>query len=486
MNTAGWRNELESFIGPSIHLTAKPLENILDMAVRAGCKTILVEKDYVDTDYLDEYATFYCRSFFDYPSKCTRLHFFKKNVSKDALFDLKDFVPNKDYFGFSVVRPIRSFRTSRTAIQFPEENEDTTYILCKANFGVNLLGWPLSVCGAPFIQQETNVSVCAQAALWMLALYMHQKYETPRFKPSEITKMATQYIFAGPVRDGLSDVQILSALREMGFSPVKFSQYSPDKTAEVIYSYVESEIPVILGLTFGDSEDGHAVVAVGHDFHVRPDPLPSWTSNINWIDNLFVLDDNLGPYQRFPLSTGLPSCYSIANVSHVFVPVPPGISMQANDVLDSISPLLKTAINGIISAIGHPDLQYSPEELSGLVFRTYLTRSNTFKEYLQPDMDSGFAAVYRNMPMPKYIWVIEISVPSLINVGNSRERKIIGEIVVDPTADRHRKHFFWLVFHLYGRMLVRRKGQHKDTDDFEIYANLGEEPYGHLVRRPSL
>jgi len=48
-----------------------------------GAKTIVVENDYIDRDYLEDYAGYYVRCFECYERVCTRLHFFPTSFSKD-------------------------------------------------------------------------------------------------------------------------------------------------------------------------------------------------------------------------------------------------------------------------------------------------------------------------------------------------------------------------------------------------------------------
>jgi hypothetical protein len=51
-------------------------------AVRA--RTIIVEHEYIDGDYLDDYAAFYAKSFAKYPRWCKRLHFFRDDITEVA------------------------------------------------------------------------------------------------------------------------------------------------------------------------------------------------------------------------------------------------------------------------------------------------------------------------------------------------------------------------------------------------------------------
>jgi len=42
-----------------------------------NARTIVIEENYVDHDYLDDYAAFYVKCLTDYPRKCKRLHSFQ-------------------------------------------------------------------------------------------------------------------------------------------------------------------------------------------------------------------------------------------------------------------------------------------------------------------------------------------------------------------------------------------------------------------------
>jgi len=71
-----------------------------------------------------------------------------------------------------------------------------------------------------------------------------------------------------------------------------------------------------------------------------------------------------------------------------------------------------------------------PQE--SIVTRSFLTSSKSFKRMRRGDaVPFGIADVYCEMPMPKFVWVCEISTPELFRVG-----KIAGEILFDATANR--------------------------------------------------
>lgn len=477
-----WQDKILDLVGPKEPHTVRPLKDVLDLAQHLGVKTVVLESRYVDTDFLDEFRTCYSHSFRCYPSLCKRIHFFKGSFTKEKLPSLN--LVEQGYLGLSLVRPISSFCTGRTILVSPKHNGDTMFTLCRAMFEANLAGNKLTIYGMPFIQQDTNVGVCAQAAMWMTSLYMHQKFGFPRFRPSEITAAATKSLTIGPVRRGLVPEQIICALHEMGYAPVIFTHYDPEVTARIIYAYVESELPVILLVQIG--LEGHAVVVCGHDFHHRRHINPSWESNIHWIDKFFIHDDATTPYAEMLLRGHVGKqrgvLYSIQeHARYIIVPVSPVITMQANDVFDHLDTLMER-LNDLIGLFG-PKAQafrFSDMELTGLVLRTYLRASNAFKTELSTNMSKLFQHRYKSMCMPRYIWVTEVSKHEHINKARSQDRKIIGEIVIDSTADRHAHMASYLAIHLLGRMIVRGPEENMPN---ALYIDPTEQPYGHLIRQ---
>lgn len=471
-----WQHQLFTSIGPSENHTLGPLRKILQIAKNLGTCTIIVEPSYIDSDFLDEYQQYYCKRFGDMASKCARIHFFKSCFTKREFPSLN--LQEQGYLGFSVVRPTSSFRTARTVLVSPNDDGDTQFTLCKEDFKANLCGNRLLVKGMPFMQQDTNVCVCAQAALWMSCLYLHQKYQVPRLKPSEISRIATEALTVGPIRKGLIPEQVLAALRKTGLEPLIFTHYDTELTARIIYAYVESELPVILLVKLGG--EGHAIVIIGHDFVAKRRVIRSWDSNIYWIDRFYIQDDASGPYGELLLRGKSRQVYTISqNAAYIIVPVPQNVSLQADDVFDHVA-VLKDHLNDFVDLFEDSEsFRFSASELSGLVFRTFLRSSNEFKTNLPRGMSDVFRHSYRSLPMPRYIWVTEISKARYINKTHSKDRKILGEIIMDSTADRHSAMKSYLAIHLLGRMFVRKP---LEEDPYVLYVDPSERPYAHLVR----
>lgn len=261
-----------------------------------NCKTVVFEREYVDKDYLDEYAAFYCRAFKKYSPRSTRLHFFAADFTDaeiprlDALLD-----SNKNaYLGFLVLRPTDLQRVGRTVLKPTLKDPDKEFIHCKAEFKAHILGQKFTIEAMPFIQQDTQVGACAQASLWMLARYMSRRFGHRDFLPAEINEMAKAKEAMGrslPAASGLTLRQMLDALEAMGLYAWSYSNNELDvcsehidaalplkpkakkkekeehkrfvrmiKLTDIAYRYIESGLPVIF------CTDNHAVVGIGHTY----------------------------------------------------------------------------------------------------------------------------------------------------------------------------------------------------------------------------
>ncbi len=90
-----------------------------------GAKTIVVEPQYVDRDYLQDFAAFYVSCFYPYNRFCSRVHFFREELSKASFVDIirgnatpKELQQFRDsYLGFIVVRPLPDAFIGRTQLR---------------------------------------------------------------------------------------------------------------------------------------------------------------------------------------------------------------------------------------------------------------------------------------------------------------------------------------------------------------------------------
>jgi len=225
-------------------------------------KTIVLEKGYYDADYRNTYYNFFSRKFAEYPSKTLRANFFSKKISAKMLFKLDRF--QDDYIGFIVIRPNRVRSIGRTLLN-PQKLKNIHGYVCMAEYPVHILGAELSAKGFPYISQDTDVTVCAHAACWMVFRYFSRRYDRyAEIWPYEVSQL-TQDVSMGRLvpSKGLTAWQITEMFSKFGFYPEIYMRDDPRQKPifdKLLYTYVESGLPVVAGLT----KHGHAITIIGH------------------------------------------------------------------------------------------------------------------------------------------------------------------------------------------------------------------------------
>lgn len=464
-----------------------PLKAVFAEVFDRGCKTVIEESDYVDTDFLSEYENFYARSFEKIPKYCKRLHFFSTEVKETDLIQLHEEQFKKAYIGFCVLRPIDVGKVGRTILSAPSSNHDF-FLLCKAPFNSHIMGAEFEVQAMPFMQQDTSVGACAHACMWMTALYMHKKISLPKFLPFQLTEFAARAVSYGsmmPNRKGLEIHQVQEALRLAGMQCVTsedFSKLKSDTIAEAdsraqkikqfVYPYMESELPVILTHKYS-SGVGHAVVVVGHNFSRNLNPrifkTPSgieYLSNVSWVPNFIVNNDGRGPYLTLPTDSMDPKEPSLKNLAFAIALLPPEVTNFAEDVESNV-----------IEFMSMWDRNVSTKDL---VFRTFMRASNRFlMDFNDRDIPQELKDKYRQMPMPKYIWITEISNKDYINQPDSKDRKVLGEFITDTTANPYGREKAFLSMRFLKNLVIHRKD---DEGQMEPFLLSSSAQYTGLVR----
>ncbi len=68
-----------------------------------------------------------------------------------------------------------------------------------------------------------------------------------------------------------------------------------------------------------------------------------------------------------------------------------------------------------------------------MVVRLFLTSSRSYKNYRSVNFaHKNLAKIYTHLPLPKFIWVAELSLKNFF-----LEDRVFGEIIIDATAARH-------------------------------------------------
>ncbi len=286
-----------------------------------SAKTILVERQYVDRDFLEDFAAYYVRCFESIGRLCSRLHFFDKAFNQDEFAALLDGGPQAgdleenlraSYLGFVVVKPLPQTVVGRTClVTYPSDNGRRHFPITRT-YAANLFGVRLEVKTLAFQEQDRVAAACATSALWSAfhgtgVLFQHR---IP--SPVEITQSATAVIL-GESRalpsGGLTKEQMATAIRQVGLEPTLINAADEAVFLSTTYAYVRGRVPALLLGSLENLEDpnkpkvlGHHAIVVagfslGHET-AKPQGRHGLRLTASRIDKLYCHDDQVGPFAR--------------------------------------------------------------------------------------------------------------------------------------------------------------------------------------------
>ena len=259
-----WSHLAEALGGGKLDVVRNTIRHLRTL----DAKSYVLEDPCIDRDYSTDYLHFYARTFRAHERHCKRVHFFSDDISPllsrplstDRLRQIQDFA-SASYCGFCVIRPLSTAPIGRTVLlaRVRDGFDMEATVTCRAEFDAHLLGVDLQVTGTAFLQQDARVGACAQVAIWAGMRHMHARYNYNWVSVADITRFATPTTATEAVSlpagsDFLTSERMIRAISEAGYQPLCFRR--PD-IGGAILPYVESGIPVILGLNI-DKTLGHA------------------------------------------------------------------------------------------------------------------------------------------------------------------------------------------------------------------------------------
>ena len=267
-----------SIIKEKLHSTY--FENYFD---ELKTKVILVEYDYVDRDFLEDYSGYYVRCFKEYNRKCTRVHFFgiefaesdfekllmgqSSNISIEIL--------QNSYHGFIVIKPLPRTIIGRTCLKTYDDDNGRRCYPTIHKYNVNLFGVSLTIDSLAFQEQDSVVAACATSALWSAFQRTGRIYHHQIPSPVEITKLASAIPSEFESRTfpskSLTGTQMVHAIRQVGLDPMGVSANDDFILKSTSYAYLRGGIPIILCVALWDTATpkpeflgGHAVTITGY------------------------------------------------------------------------------------------------------------------------------------------------------------------------------------------------------------------------------
>ena len=104
--------------------------------------------------------------------------------------------------------------------------------------------------------------------------------------------------------------------------------------------------------------------------------------------------------------------------------------------------------------LGRLSPSISPQDL---VVRIFLTSSKSYKQFRHGHpIPNQLDQLYLQLPMPKFVWICELSTRSLYPAG-----KILGEIIWDATAN-HNDPYAFLAIHYPQALIVNNRDSMAD------------------------
>jgi hypothetical protein len=483
---------------------------------------------YIDRFYLDLYCAVYARRMQDYDRFCIRVGFFSKWIKDEYAFITSDCeVLEKSFLGSMVIYPVMDNMIGRTllspeyALQVPKAN------VRLGNYEITFVGKRLKVKAFPYATRDPSAMSCAELAVLNLVDYYSQMYpDYHRLVPSQIFSDIDRNSFERRKPEtGISIEATSKVLCEEGFYPsvyylkpsvsgANFKDNLQFRLAkETILTYLESGIPLLLGVHLIREASNHVISAVGYekkeynaeDLKNIPDVSTmyglSYDANLvlkntaYLTESLIVMDDLQQPYKDMKLSIkqssgksgrfgnnvinvpcflGLENRYELKNV---VVPLSPHMIIDAEKAWKAFLLILKDNTLGWKSSIIQELLQeinskyvcyYSNNSSEGnsLYLRVFMASSRTFKQ----ERDKAFKGnnsvriLYDGMLFPRFIWVCEI-----YNEKGLQNKEAIGEIILDTTVNLDLQHMNFFLIHYPGIIITQDSFSEDDENaDFDV------------------
>lgn len=315
----------------------------------------------------------------------------------------------------------RSISDSISDAFLPIPKRDNCFVTCGKSYKSDDSFHP-TIVTVPYTTPTKVISLCSPASIWIVLTTLSYEFGKEYLSLVKINNHLSGESICGDV--GINEYSKL--FNDLGYSEhfyvgkKRYKFYNSDNEdfdeaimdSELLYAYIESEIPVYLVFKWNDlreelccgnpSEDYHTVVAIGHTLDK--------TGNVS----KFVIHDvSCGPFLE--ISKKMVD----ENLQEAVVILPKDIKMRYKNVLDSLINIWKgmfKIISEDYSKIGY--------------YRPFLMRSQRIKfwytnKHLYP---LEIQSMYSQADFPRYVWVFEISTPEL-----KKNNKCIGQIIFDAT-----------------------------------------------------
>lgn len=401
-----------------------------------GAKTIVVESDYLDNHYLDDYSEYYVKCFKNYQRTCNKLHFFTTSFNKSYFRKIINGEINykelqDSYLGYIILKKLPRSIIGKTCLA-TYSNDSKRKFPATRIYKTNLFGIPLKVESLTYQEQDTVVAACASSALWSIFNATGKLFQHEIPSPVKITKSALDGAYndsrSFPNR-GLTLQMIAKAINSVGLEPYKVSATSEFILKATAYAYLKAKIPALMAIRLKNVksnqtlDEGHAVAITGYKLEdelmtsVHYDLILKAAN----ISKFYVHDDQVGPFARMEFKQGqyLSTSFGRSNGEDNFQAIPYALTIPLYEKI-------RIPFDFVLQQVAQFDqlMKIHAEatengQLSRLEWDIYLINSMDLKEQLLIDKKvcpnkEGILL----KQLPEYVWCTEICTNnhSLVNV----------------------------------------------------------------------
>jgi hypothetical protein len=403
---------------------SKQSEYLYDYLSQQGAKTCVTEENYVDKDYLIDFAKFYSRSYNVEERHTIRFHFFSEEFKRDdlerCLNNCKDDLVAKlcsSYLGYIVRKPVKDaegkYFIGKTLLKTYNRgiNGDIREFL-RDTHEISLFGIPLDVNTLPFQSQDQAVGGCATSACWVALHPLSTLFGTERRAPAEITEVST--FFPNLDRNfpstGLTLYQMKSNFTSMGLetefidleviSPTlqKYYKSNDDIISDAVKAYNRIGLPIIAALKLRETPTQHtplyhAIVISGFRHHKGV------------VKELYIHDDQIGPFHHvYPIGGKFSQWnndwiakYGMNSVTpyKLLIPVYPKMRLSFSKIYLIYLKIKRETEQSI------KDLGFKGE----IQTEIFLIKLNAYKKVLWGEKFENKQVILCK-PLPRFLWII--------------------------------------------------------------------------------
>ena len=368
---------------------------------------LLVEYPYVDKDYRSTYYHYYAKKGASYSPHSARLHLFRSGweltespvtLSQPAEgTSPDDDAVGKGYLGFIALRPTRIYTIGRTVLH-PEAVRGAHGWLIEHRHKAHVMGYRVHVKGFPFMQQHSDIAVCAHTACWAILRHYSERYALYReVLVHDVSKLGREFDPGGLLPSlGITARDAERIFAAVGTFPLLVGHYVSNDGGSRFYdellAYLDSGFPL-----FGiQSKRGHAVAVVGYRKDTKPQVAATEYMHRAWdyVSHLLVVDDNYSPYLPVPRVKATSKGYTIDDIDGFIVPLPEKMFLPAAAAFKFGKELTSSP----------PDGFEELETCTELVTRCFVTTTASWHRFVRQhatQLPAEFATAALELTMPQ-------------------------------------------------------------------------------------